>query len=91
MIKTIIVKQIEDDANVYRVDDYIRIKLNPKDLNKPERASEYIGTITDITKNSITICNNFCTRELLISDIDKMRFAKDGETFDNTWNFEEVY
>lgn len=90
MFTTIIVKQIEDEINVYRINDCVRIKMKPKDLSRPERASEYIGCITDITKNLVTIYNDFGTRELLITDIDKMRFTKDGETFNNTWDFEEV-
>ena len=90
MFTTIIVKQIEDETNVYRINDCVRIKMKPKDLNRPERASEYIGSITEITNNLVTIHNNFCTKELLITDIDKMRFTKDGETFDNTWDFEEA-
>lgn len=90
MFKTKIIKQIEDGTNIYKVNDYVRIKMKPKDSNKPEWANEYIGYITEITQGCVTINNNFCTRELLIDNIDKMRFAKDGETFDNTWNFEEV-
>lgn len=84
MIKTLI--QIEDGENIYKVGDKVRIKMKSEN---PERANEYIGTIHSIHEHFIDLRCDYMDRTLEINKIDKIRLARDGETFDNTWNFDD--
>ena len=85
MIKTFI--QLEDGKNVYKTGDKIRVNMKSEN---PERASEYIGTIGIIHEHFITL--NFShnmTRNIEVEKIDRIRLARDGESFDNTWDFDD--
>lgn len=88
MPKTTIIIQVEDGDNIYKIGDFVRVKMKPSDPAKPEWCNEYIGNIIDIKQGSIIVDAKICTRELPVEQIDKMRFARDGESFENTWNFD---
>ena len=88
MIKANIVIEIEDGNNVYNVGDKVRILMKP--LAEHKSGYEYIGKIVDIQENFMTISNSdFDFKVLHYVRIDRMRFAKDNETFGNTWNFDQ--
>lgn len=88
MAKTTIIIQIEDGDNIYKIGDSVRVKMKPSNPEKPEWANEYIGNIIDIKQGVVVIDAKICTRELPVEQIDRMRFAKIGESFENTWNFD---
>lgn len=85
MVKTII--QLEDGKNIYNVNDRIRVKMKSEN---PKRASEYIGIIGGIHERFITLNFSYnMTKNIEVDKIDRIRFARDGESFDNTWNFDD--
>ena len=86
MVKTIVIKQIEDGNNTYYIGDYVRVHMLPRNPNKPQLASKYIGRIIDITKDTF-ILNSLEDVVIIVSNIDKMRLAEFKEDFDNTPNF----
>lgn len=89
MIRTKI--QIEDADKVYNIGDTVRIKMKPRYPDKPELASEYIGKIIDIKDNLIILYIDDLdyTKEINVNNIDRMRLARDGEDFNNTFNFDD--
>ena len=87
MIKTIVIAQVCDGENLYTKGNRVRIKMKPRDENKPEQFSEYIGDIVHITNDAILLDIGIDTRLLDVNNIDKMRFAHHDETFYNTWDF----
>ena len=88
MIKANIIIQVEDGTNVYNVGDKVRVLMNV--LDGHNGGYEYIGRIVDIQETFMTIDNSdFDYKELHYSDIDRMRFARDGENFINTWHFDD--
>lgn len=87
MIKAEIVIQLKVDNDVYVVGDKVRVLM--KALNGHKSGYEYIGKIVDIQESFMTIGNSDGFQVLHYQGIDKMRFAKDGEDFMNTWNFED--
>ena len=95
MIKTSVVVRIEDGNNVYEVGNKVRVLM--KALTGQKEGYEYIGKIVDIQKQFMVVdtSNNGCKYDtvvdyvvLLYTNINKMRIAKDGEDFNNTWNFD---
>lgn len=86
MIRANIIVQLEDGENIYKVNDRVRIKMKS---DNPERAREYIGFIDDINDKFVTMDCGIAMRQLKIIEIDRIRFARNGETFDNTWNFDD--
>lgn len=84
MVKALI--QLEDGENIYKIGDKVRIKM---ESDNPERANEYIGTIKNIHEYFISIDSGHMIRSIEVSKIDRIRFARDGETFDNTWDFDD--
>ena len=96
MIKANIVVQIEDENNVYNVGDKVRVLMKALDGHKG--GYEYIGKIVDIQKTFMTV-NTYDegskenpTLDYMVlhyQSIDRMRFARDGEDFTNTWNFDD--
>lgn len=85
MIRTII--QLEDGKNIYNVNDKVRVKMKSEN---PERASEYIGTIGGIHEHFITLNFSYnMTNNIEVDKIDRIRLAREGEDFNNTWNFDD--
>jgi small-conductance mechanosensitive channel len=84
MIKSII--QITDEENTYKVGDRVRVKMHSM---IPDRANEYIGNIESIHERYIVLNCGCITKNIETNKIDKLRYARDGETFDNTWNFDD--
>lgn len=84
MIRTCI--HLEDGENIYKINDKIRVKMKSEN---PERANEYIGTILNIHEFFIVLNCDYMTYHIDADKIDRIRFARDGETFDNTWNFDD--
>ena len=78
--------QLEDGENIYKIGDKVRIKMESEN---PERANEYIGTIKNIHEHFIILDSGCMTRNIEVNKIDRIRFARDGESFDNTWNFDD--
>ena len=88
MIKAEIIIQIKDGNNVYNVGDKVRVLM--KALTGHKNGYEYIGEIIDIQETFMTINNSdYDFKVLHYQSIDKMRFARDGEDFTNTWNFDD--
>ena len=87
MIKTTIIKQIEDENNIYRIGDWVRVKMQPRNPDRPQLASEFIGEIIDITATTFTLDCIVDNAEINVYQIDKMRFADKMEDFDNTPEF----
>ena len=88
MIKTEIVIQLKVDDNVYVVGDKVRVLMKALDGHKS--GYEYIGKIVDIQETFMTISNSdYDFKVLNYANIDKMRHIKDGEDFNNTWNFDD--
>lgn len=87
MPKTTIIIQIEDDDDIYRIGDFVRVKMKSNDPVNSKWCNEYIGNIVDIKQKSIMLDVKIFTKELPVEQIDKMRFAREGESFENTWNF----
>lgn len=79
MVRAIIVVQLVDDHCIYTVGDRVRIKKKNGD--------EYIGEILNIKAESVCIDIEIDIRVILLDDIEKMRFAGETESFDNTWDF----
>lgn len=88
MVQTIVIQMvIDEDNNNYEIGDRVRVKMKPRDANKPELASEYIGWIDDITEATVCVSTDVGVRKLLVQHIDKIRFAAENENFDNKWEF----
>lgn len=88
MIKANIVMRVEDGNNVFNVGDKVRILM--KALTGHQSGYEYIGKIIDIQETFMMISNSdYDFKVLHYGSIDKMRFARDGEDFTNTWDFDE--
>lgn len=88
MPKTTIIIQIEDGDNIYKIGDFVRVKMKSNDPVNSKWCNEYIGNIVDIKQKSIMLDVKIFTKELPVEQIDKMRFAREGESFENTWNFD---
>ena len=87
MAKTTVIVQLEDEDNIYGINDKVRIKMKPSDPARPDKANEYIGVIAEIHKHHITLDTSLWLHTIDVDKIDKIRFAKENETFDNTWDF----
>lgn len=87
MIKTVIIQHLTDGENIYRKGDRVRVKMKPRDKDRPERANEYIGEIMHIAENHILLNIKIDTRLLDVNNIDRIRFAIPDETFIDAWNF----
>lgn len=87
MIKTTIVKQIEDGKNIYHIGDWVRVKMQPHNPDRPQLANEYIGEIIDITATTFTLDCILCHIDINVYKIDKMRIAEPTENFENTLEF----
>lgn len=96
MIKANIIIQVVDGNNVYHVGDKVRVLM--KALNGHSKGYEYIGKIVDVQETFMTVDTyNEGSKEnptldfvvLHYQSIDRMRFARDGEDFTNTWNFDD--
>lgn len=87
MIKTTIVKQIDDGKNIYHIGDCVRVKMLPRNPDRPQLASEYIGEIVDIATTTFTLDCIVDNAKIIVSRIDKMRFAELTEDFENTPEF----
>lgn len=95
MIKANIVVRIEDGNNVYNVGDRVRVLM--KALTEHKEGYKYIGKIVDIQEKFMVVdtCEKGCKLDIDLdyvvlhyASIDKMRFAKEDEDFNNTWNFD---
>ena len=89
MIRAIVIKRLTDDNGaMYKIGDRVRIKIKPPIGCGSELATEYIGTIKDITPEFVIICHKYWDEDAIkIDNIDKIRFAVEGENFENTWDF----
>lgn len=88
MIKANIIVRVKDGNNIYNVGDNVRVLMKALDGHK--KGYEYIGKIVDIQETFMTINNVDCDCEVLhYQSIDRMRFARAGEDFMNTWNFDD--
>lgn len=83
MIKTTVIKQIEDENSTYYIGDYVRVHMLPRNPNRPQLASKYIGKIIDITKDTFVL-ESLENVEIIVSNVNKMRLAEPKEDFDNT-------
>ena len=91
MAYTEIITRVIHDRTIFNEYDYVRIHMKPSDRKHPERASAYIGRIKSIQNGIIVFECNGMYFNIDVYDIDKMRFAHEKETFDNTPNFEDTY
>lgn len=89
MIKTTIIIQIEDGENIYKIGDRVRVLMKPKNPDRPQLASEYIGKILKIGDDLLILDCKIDNAYIIVSNIDKIRFAKDGEDLDNTLRFDD--
>lgn len=87
MIRTRI--EIEDADKVYFIGDTVRIKMKPRYPDKPQLASECIGKIIDIKDDLIILNVDDYIKKINVNNIDRMRLARDGEDFNNTFNFDD--
>ena len=87
MIKAIVIKKIVYENNQYTIGDRVRIKMKPRDGFSSELASEYIGYITDIHIDYVTIFNSYDKKDIFVNEIDIMRIAEPDETFENKFDF----
>ena len=86
MVKSTVIVQLEDGENIYKISDKVRVKMKSEN---PKRANEYIGEIIDIHQKYFRLnCDGYIV-EPLVDKIDRIRFARDKETFDNTFNFDD--
>lgn len=91
MAHTEIIVRVIHDKTIFEENDYVRIHMKPFDPERPELASAYIGTIQSIQNDCIVLnCDGDCFN-IYTYEIDKMRFAHEKETFNNTLNFEDTY
>ena len=84
MVQTII--QLIDGENIYKIGDKVRVKMQS---DNPDRANEYIGTISSIHEKFFGIDTGYMIRNIEVRKIDRIRLARDGESFDNTWDFDD--
>lgn len=79
-MKTIIIKQLEDNNNIYKVSDKVRVLL--------QNDNEYIGIIDDM-KNDFLIMSNKDKDSFMINidSIAKIRIAEENEDFYNKFEF----
>lgn len=88
MLKANIIIQVVDGNNTYNVGDEVRVLMKP--LAEHDKGYEYIGKIADIQETFMTIVNSDNDCQMLpFGSVDKMRLAKENETFLNTWNFDD--
>ena len=95
MIKANIVVRVEDGNNIYNVGNRVRVLM--KALAEHKEGYEYIGKIIDIQEKFMVVDTSRKGYKLdtdldyvvlYYTGIDKMRFAKEDEDFNNTWNFD---
>lgn len=91
MARTEIIIQVIHNHNIFEENDYVRIQMKPRDPDRPELASSYIGRIYKIQKDWIIFNCGGDYFNIDVGEIDDMRFAHIKETFDNTPNFEDTY
>ena len=84
MVRSII--QLEDGENIYKTGDKVRVKMQS---SNPDRANEYIGIISSIHEKFFVLDGGIVSRNIETEKIDRIRFARVGETFDNTWDFDD--
>lgn len=84
MVRAII--QLEDGENIYKIGDKVRVKMKS---DNPNRANEYIGSIQNIHELYFTLDCEYIPRNIEMVKIDRMRFARPNESFDNTWDFDD--
>lgn len=88
MIKANIVIQVVDGKNIYNIGDRVRILMKP--INGHNKGYEYIGKIIDAQETFMTINNgDYECKVIPYGAIDRMRLAREGEDFLNTWNFDD--
>ena len=88
MIKANIIVQVVDENNIYNIGDKVRVLMKP--LTEQKSGYEYIGKIVDIQETFMSIFNDDDDCKVLpFGSIDRMRLARDGENFLNTWNFDD--
>lgn len=84
MIKTTIIKQVDDGKYIYRIGNWVRVLMKPRFPEFPQLASEFIGEIVEITEDTFTLDCILDNAIININKIDKIRFARDNEDFENT-------
>ena len=96
MLKAKVVIQVVDGDNVYEVGSRVRVLM--KALTGHKSGYEYIGKIVDIQEQFMVVDTSAdgCKIDTAVDyvvlhykSINKMRFAKVGEDFMNTWNFDD--
>ncbi len=88
MIKTIIVQiVIDENNNSYEIGNRVRVKMKPRNIDRPEWANEYLGYIDDIKEDIVSVATAVGVRHLDVDHIDKIRLAAADENFDNQWDF----
>ena len=87
MIQAVVIKKLVDENNEYTIGDRVRIKMKPPEGCGSELASEYIGYITDIHIDYVTIFNSYDKKDIFVNAIDMIRIAEPDETFENKWDF----
>jgi hypothetical protein len=88
MIRTVIVQiVIDENNNSYEIGDRVRVKMKPRNIDRPELASEHIGDIDDVKEGVICVSTAVGMRHLYVEHVDKIRLAAADENFDNQWNF----
>lgn len=89
MFNAVIIQEIRDTSTgkAYKIGDRVRVLKKKSNPNRP--ASEYIGTIQSINEKNVVFVIDGDIETLELEKIDKMRIAKAGENFYNTFNFDD--
>lgn len=88
MFNAVIINEIRDSSTgeTFKIGDRVRVLKKPRETGRP--GSEFIGTIQSINEKSFVLIVEGDENIMELEKIDKMRFAKAGENFYNTFNFE---
>lgn len=89
MYNAIIINEIRDSSTgqAYKIGD--RVRVLKKKSNPNRSASEYIGTIQSINEKSFVLIVEGDENIIELEKIDRIRIAKAGENFFNTFNFDD--
>lgn len=91
MARTERIIRVIHNHDIFEENDYVRIQMKPRDPERPELASGYIGRIHNIQNNWIIFNCEGDYFNIDVDEIEDMRFAHLKETFINTPNFNDVY
>lgn len=89
MFNAVIINEIRDSVagKVYKIGDRVRVEKKPRVIDRP--CSEFIGTIQNIYADKFILIVDGDPVTIELENLEKMRLAKPGETFDNTIYFDD--